>query len=164
MVSFFRKSTRPIIKFPFTNAELILEFITATSLSLMLGMVLFSWSSIPDIVPRHFSITGEIDAWGNKNFLHLPLTPAVIIYILLSVLSRFPHIYNYPFNITAKNAESQYKNARTLLITVKAETVLILNYIQWTIISKTKALFFPAFIFVLLGTILYFIYRAYKLK
>ncbi|WP_371380239.1 DUF1648 domain-containing protein [Sporomusa aerivorans] len=77
MVSFFRKSTRPIIKFPFTNAELILEFITATSLSLMLGMIFFSWSSIPDIVPRHFSITGEIDAWGNKNFLHLPLTPAV---------------------------------------------------------------------------------------
>ncbi|XER11658.1 hypothetical protein SATMO3_18280 [Sporomusa aerivorans] len=88
----------------------------------------------------------------------------LIIYILLSVLSRFPHIYNYPFNITAENAESQYKNARTLLITVKAETVLILNYIQWTIISKNKALFFPAFIFVLLGTILYFIYRAYKLK
>jgi len=159
-----KKSVRPIIKLPFTSTELILECIAVISLIFMIGTLISSWSSISEVVPKHFGPTGEIDAWGNKKLLYFPITPAVIIYIFLSVLTRFPHIYNYPVNITEENAERQYRTARTLIIALKTEIVLIFIYIQWTMISKTKALFLPVFLFILLGTLCYFVYRSYKLK
>ncbi len=159
-----RKSDRPIIKIPLTRPELILEFIATISLLLMIVTIMISWSSIPEIVPKHFNITGEIDAWGKKNLLFSPITLAVITYTLLSVLTRFPHIYNYPVIITAENAERQYRTARTLITALKTEIVLSLFYIQWTVISRTKALFTPIIIFIILGTVIYFIYRAYKAK
>lgn len=163
-MAFQKKSDRPIIKLPFISIEIILEFIAAISLIFMIGTMFYAWPSIPEVVPRHFGFTGEIDTWGNKKFLHFPLTPAVIIYIILSALTRFPHIYNYPVNITVENAERQYRTARTLIIALKAEIVLTFTYTQWAMISRTKALFSPMLLLIVLGTLIYFVHRAYKLK
>lgn len=159
-----KKSDRPILRLPFTRFELILEFIAAISLIFMLGTLISSWSSIPEIIPKHYGITGVADAWGKKSLLISPITPAVFIYVLISVLARYPHIYNYPVTITMENAERQYRTARTLIISLKSELVLTFTYIQWAMISKTKALFLPVILIIILGTSFYFVYKAYKIK
>ena len=164
-MSFSEKmNVRPVIKLPLTQLELAGEFIAAFSVIFMLITLLFSWSSIPEIVPKHFGITGEIDAWGIKSFFHFPVTIAVILYVFLSVIARFPHIYNYPVKITSQNAERQYRTARALITALKTEIMLLFSYLQWVMITQSKALFTAIFIFIILGTLGYFIRRAYKLK
>lgn len=160
------KRGRPRIKLPFNTTELILEFVAAVSLIFMLGVLIYWWSSIPEVVPKHFGITGEIDAWGNKKLLPVLYLLTVFIYVSISVLNWFPHIYNYPVNITAENAERQYRNARISIIAMKAGIVLCFTYIQWNMIFRTSLgpLFIPTIIIITLGLLGYFIYHAYNLK
>ena len=54
--------------------------------------------------------------------LALPLL-AVVLYGFLTVLSRFPHSFNYPVPITPENAGTQYRLAIRLLLVLKTALV-----------------------------------------
>lgn len=54
------------------------------------------------------------------------------MYLFLTILNRYPHKFNYPFNITEQNAVAQYRIARLMVQTLKLEVIWIFVYIQWT--------------------------------
>lgn len=126
-----------------------------------------SWGILPDRIPTHFGFTGQPDAWGSKEHLFFLPVIALAMYLFLTIVSRFPHTFNYPIKITEENAATQYLMARHLVAILKLETIWLFAYIQWVTIEVAlgKAtglsnLFLPIFMVVMLGTLVVYFYKA----
>ena len=87
------------------------------------------------VIPVHFKITGEIDRFGHKSSLfELPLI-ATVLYLILTIVNRYSHLFNYMEKITVDNAKEQYKSATTLLRFVKLFVIVIFLIITYTTIN-----------------------------
>ena len=162
-----KNNKRPVLKLPLTGWENGLEVLSVMGMLFTFILVYQSWGILPDRIPTHFGFTGQPDAWGNKESLFfLPLI-ALAMYLLLTIINRFPHTFNYPVKITEENAETQYIMARHLIAVLKVETIWLFAYIQWVTIEVAlgKAtglnnLFLPVLMVVMLGTIVVYFYKA----
>src|SRR5690554_6089249 len=122
------------LQIPSSTFEKRLNIFTILFLVLTVIYILWSWRSLPDVVPIHFDFTGEADSWGSK-WLLLPLPIlSLIIFIGMSILERYPHAFNYLVEITEDNVEKQYKNGKLMMNVIKNETVLLLSLISLDII------------------------------
>ena len=62
--------------------------LNALSLLILLGTVLFLmvyWKRLPDQVPAHYNIRGQIDDWGGKGMLILEPIMMLALYVVFSV-------------------------------------------------------------------------------
>lgn len=167
-MSFTRKyNKRPVLKLPLTGWENGLEVLSVMGVFFVFLLVYQSWGILPDRIPTHFGFTGQPDAWGNKEYLFFLPIMTVAMYLLLTIVSMFPHTFNYPVKITEENAVTQYLLARHLIVILKVETIWLFAYIQWVTIEVAlgKAaglsnLFLPIFIVVMVGTIVVYFYKA----
>jgi len=125
------KKNRPRLNIPLTRVELICELIAAAAFLGALAFLWAAWSSLPAQIPVHFNLSGQADRWGDRRNLFWEFATISGLYIGLSVLQRFPHIYNYPFELTPHNVHRQYLVARQLLAFVKAEVICFLALIEW---------------------------------
>lgn len=113
------QGARPKLHIPRTRLEIVLEVL---GLAAMAGLVVFAlraWPTLPASVPVHFAVDGEVDAWGGKGSLLALLGLCFVFYAGLSVLERFPHIYNYPVPVTVENAPRLYLLGRQLMLALK---------------------------------------------
>lgn len=162
-----KNNKRPVLKLPFTGWENGLEVLSVMGVLFTFILVYQSWGILPDRIPTHFGFTGQPDAWGNKgNLFFLPIG-TVAMYLFLTIVSRFPHTFNYPVKITEENAITQYLLARYLTALLKVETIWLFAYIQWVTIEVAlgKAtglsnLFLPIVMVVMVGTIIVYVYKA----
>jgi len=162
---------RPILYIPYSEFEYITEIFALIGVLILVFITAKYWHILPDTIPTHFNAFGEPDAWGSKKSIFLLPVVTSVIYILLTILSRFPHTFNYICRITEQNARFQYQNARAMLICMKAEMVYTFIFIQWQTITvalgKANGLgvvFIPILIFIIFGTAIYFIYRSVKFR
>jgi uncharacterized membrane protein len=119
------KEGRPRINIVLSGTDRILENAGFLLLILLWGLTLITYFKSPDIIPIHFSASGEADGFGNKlTLLVLPVIATVIL-IILTQLNKYPHIFNYPVDITDENAEKQYINATRMIRVLKVSIVLI---------------------------------------
>jgi hydrogenase-4 membrane subunit HyfE len=100
-----------------------------------------------------------------KSVLFLPVVN-IVLYLVLTVLSRLPHIHNYMVNITEENAYYQYSNSIQLLRILKLIMSAVLTYIGFTTIqvalehqSGLSPLFLVAFLISIFSVVSYFMYR-----
>jgi len=56
---------------------------------------------------------------------------SLVIYFGLTVLARYPHKFNYPWQVTPNNADRQYQLAGSLVSALKAETMCLFAVIIW---------------------------------
>lgn len=127
------KSVRPRLQIEHTKSENICEAISAVlvvSLTLYLTLI---WSSLPSRIPTHFNGSGQANGWSDKSALLIIWGITVIIYIGMTILLRFPHTYNYPFKLTARNVRQQYLLARQLLTNVKLLIIGSFSFVLWQI-------------------------------
>ncbi len=126
----------------------------------------------PDVIPTHFGLSGQPDAWGSKATLFIAPGIATIMYFLFTIISRFPYLFNYPVKITKENAERQYSMAIDMLSLIKFSVIILFVFILFrlynTAVGNEQLHSFIPFpiIFVMLSTIIViiFIFRAKKLK
>ncbi|MBY6037248.1 DUF1648 domain-containing protein [Fictibacillus nanhaiensis] len=161
---------RPKLRIPKTILERAFDLLSVVFFIGSVGYLMLQWMSIPETVPIHFNAAGEPDEWGNKNNLWILLVIGSLMWILLSILEKFPHVYNYLF-LTEENVERQYKNARLMLNVIKNEILIFFTYMSW--VSTRVAMgdadgiglwILPALIIVITGSIVFFIVRSIKLK
>ncbi len=98
---------------------------------------LFIYPTLPSTIPIHFGFDGKANNYGGREWIFFPFVVALVLYILLTVISRFPQAYNYPWRVTEANAPRLYAVARRMLVWLKAEMVLLFAYITWAIVRYT---------------------------
>lgn len=160
---------RPKIKISLTIADIIIEAVCAAIFLLVCLYLIFSWSDIPTTVATHFGISGQADSFGSKNSIFFLLPFMVVLYAALTILQKFPHIYNYAIEITEKNAEIQYKYAVKMLRVLKLIMVGCFSFIEFQTIRSALTgkntlgiLFLPVFLICLFGTLGFYIWKSLK--
>jgi uncharacterized membrane protein len=127
---------RPKIKVPNLLYDKIME---ATSLLILICSALFPvlfWNILPEIIPSHFNFSGHPDSYSSKKFIVFFPIFNLFIYGLMTVISRYPHTFNFSVKITKENALVQYRIARRALCTIKTliigfmlyEEAMLFNY------------------------------------
>jgi hypothetical protein len=89
----------------------------------------------------------------------------------LTVLSKYPHTFNYPYKITNENATWQYVNARLFMNCLKMLIVVLFGDVEWTLIQIARGnsvalnmWIFSIVLLLILGTVIFFFIRSIKLK
>ena len=160
---------RPKIKLEHTRSDKILEIIGGVLIFAIWVLVLVSYPSLPESIPTHYNGTGEADAFGSKSSIFgLPIV-ATVLFIGLSILNRHPHTFNYPSEITEKNARYQYQNSTRMLRYLKLVIVIIFGMATYLTIrsahQETANLgnwFLPLTLGLIFIPVLYFLIRAYR--
>ena len=162
---------RAKIKIEITTNDKILEIVGWISLFAIWSLTIVNYNSLPDIIPIHYNAAGESDGFGRKAYiLMLPLI-STTLFVGLTILNKFPHIFNYPTGITEENAQRQYTNATRLIRYLKFIIVLIIGYISFMTIQnahgKAEGLgswFTPLFLVLVFLPLLFFIVKSVKMK
>lgn len=155
----------------YKNVGKILDLISIVIILISVIMTIKYWMNAPDIIPTHYSLLGEANGYGSKNTLFLLLGIEVVIYIGMSILSKYPQIYNYVVVINDSNREKQYNMSTTFVRVMKLELLIIFSYIQLIgVIPKTsgKSMMSPYFLtlelIVVFGSIAFYIRKSIKNK
>ena len=129
---------RPVVKLPRSRAENVVDGLTAIVLLAWFRVALWYWPGLPARVPMHFNAAGKVDGWGPRWTIWLLPAVGVVLAVFLTVLSRFPHTFNYPCAITPENAERQYRMARLLLGIVKLGVAVLFCTLELMVCSAAS--------------------------
>ncbi len=138
-------------------------------LILLIGVLIYlvlNWNSIPERIPGHYNAMGEIDRMGSKKeLLVLPII-SWLMYLGMTVLERFPQIWNTGVTVTAENKERVYRVLKNMLSTMKLIMVAVFVYLT---INSSQAIslsvwFLPVFITLMFGSIIFFIIKLVRVK
>ncbi len=153
---------KPKIKIPLTRFDWALEAIAFLIWFGGLLFIIINFASTPDQVPTHYDYTGTPTTSGNKNSLWLLVGTGTLLYVLLSVVSLFPHTFNYPVEITPQNAERQYTLAVSMMRTLKIVVLMVFGYIQLITLqaSRLGGWFLPVFVVAIIGVIGLYLWKA----
>lgn len=127
---------RPRLKIPLETLDYILEFITLTVLIILWCYAIMEYMSMPDIIPTHFNLAGEVDGTGSKTTIWFLLGITTILSIGIYILTKYPHIHNYMVNITKENAAHNYKLSCRMLRFVNLFTLILMSYIAFSVIRS----------------------------
>ena len=163
--------TRPKLKIEPEPIDRIVESIGVIGVILLIGLPIIHYSGLPDIIPRHYGLSGEPDGFSGKGIIWTLPAIGLIMYVGMAILNKFPHIFNYPKEITSENAERQYKIATKLVRFLNTIIVCVFCYITYatiqTALGKQSGLgsyFTPIFVVLIFGTIGIYLYKSIREK
>ena len=127
--------TRPKIKIQPTLPDRLIEVIGAIGFLCLVVYPILHYAELPDSIPTHFSADGKPDSYNDKWMIWLLPGIGAITYIGLTVLNKYPHIFNYPSEITEENAERQYRMATRMIRILNTSITCFFAYITYSTIS-----------------------------
>ncbi|MEZ7901419.1 MAG: DUF1648 domain-containing protein [Flavobacteriales bacterium] len=162
---------RPKIKLNLSKSDKVIEI---TSWALLIGiwvLAILNFSDLPETIPTHYNGAGEADGFGEKtNIFVLPVI-GTILFIGMTILNNYPHIFNYPSTITNENAYNQYSNATRMIRILKLVIVLVFGLILFNTLQNANGntdglgnWFLPLTIGLFTIPTLYFLIKSMKIK
>ncbi len=115
--------------------------------------IYFGPHQLPATIPTHFNGAGQPNGWGSRGALLLFPIFAAGLYLFLTLISRFPSLFNFPVAVTELNREQLEGLALDLLAWIKVEIILFSGWTEllWVYaIRHPGSVFgpFPVFVFV----------------
>ena len=162
---------RPKIELQLNQTDKFIEIIGWIAVFGIWILTLANYFELPEIISTHYNEIGKADGFGNKlNILALPII-STILFIGLTILNKYPHLFNYPSEITKENALSQYTNATRMIRFLKLTIVIIFGLIVFKTIQNTNgntngfgAWFLPLTMGLIFIPIIYFFIKTKKTK
>lgn len=162
---------RPRIKLELTTVDKAFEIIGWLLIISVWGFTVINYANLPETIPTHYNRAGQADGFGGKaTILTLPLI-ATVLFGGLTFLSKFPHIFNYPTNITQHNALRQYTNATRMIRYLKLIIVVIFGLIAFKTIQngneEAKGIgiwFLPLTLGLIFIPTIYFVIKSFQTK
>ena len=117
------------------NALDVIE--TIVSLLCIVGIVVYlflAWGSIPDRIPGHYNALGEVDHWSGKSSLIVLPTISWLIFGFITLVERYPQIWNTGITVTEQNRERVYRLLKNLIALVKM--FVLLMFASLTVLSS----------------------------
>jgi uncharacterized membrane protein len=153
-----------------TKVEKVLLMLSIFGIVAMFVYVMLIWPQLPETIPQHFNFKGEPDGFGGKgSILVLPFV-GLGLFILTTLLSQIPNVFNYPDNVTEEQKQRLYVHWRICLSWLQTQMIYFLLYgVRQTAqvaLGKANGLgiyALPIFLFMVLGTIIYFAVRGKRL-
>jgi uncharacterized membrane protein len=162
---------RPKIKIELTVVDKVFELVGWLLIVTIWSLIFKNYPNLPDRIPIHYNGAGHADGFGGKaTIITLPLI-STILFIGLTVLNKFPHVFNYPTNITQDSALRQYTNATRLVRYLKLAIVFIFGLIVFKTIQNANGeadglgiWFLPLILGMTVIPIAYFVITSFKTK
>lgn len=129
--SFIKEEYRPKVRPEPTFSDHLTEILSVLGLLAMWAMVAYAFNVLPDTIPVHFDFKGDPDRYGGKTSLILLPILTTLLYAGLTVINRYPHIFNYPVKITEENALRQYTHATRMIRLLKLIIILMFSIIVY---------------------------------
>lgn len=124
------------------------------------------WSSLPEQIPGHYDFAGNVTRYDGRGTLLIVPVINVVLFILLSVVERFPKLWNTGVRITEENRVRVYRIIRNMLVTTKLTIVAVFVFISVTQSLSTglPGWFIGVFFWLLLAPIGFFIIKLIKAR
>lgn len=153
-----KKYKKPVLDLPWTPLQVMLGIAGLVGTGFMVGLLIYYWPDLPAVIPTHFGASGLPDGWGSKQTMLFVAGVGAVLYLVMFVLSRYPHLYNYPWAITESNAEIQYSMASTFMVVLANVIIWMFTYIVWqtiqTALGQSEGMgswFLPVVLFMTFG-------------
>ena len=162
--AWWNKRKRPKIKIGLTLFDFIIEiagFVAMIALWVLVGV---TYSKLPDVIPIHYNASGQADNFGEKSRIIMLPVIATVLYAGMTILSRYPRLFNYPVTITENNASFQYRNMSKMIRCLKLSIVLIFGGIVLQTIRSVEGLgvwFLPFTLAVVFIPMVFFMARSF---
>ncbi len=123
------------IKIQLTVFDWLIEVLAWILIAAIWGITIYSYSKLPDVIPLYYAVSGKPDVFGGKeNIFSLPML-AAILFMGLTIVNRYPQIFNFPVKITAENVLNRFKDVTRLIRYLKLVVTAAFTYY---IIKTTK--------------------------
>jgi uncharacterized membrane protein len=99
---------RPRIQIQQTSIDRWLDAISYLLLTFLVAYPVYLYSSLPEPAAVHADISRRLSSYKSKEIILILPTLGVFLFIMFTILLRYPHLYNYPEKITAENALGAY--------------------------------------------------------
>ena len=111
----------------------------AVGVAVACGLGLFAWTSLPpDHIPSHFGPDGRADTWGGRSTLLIFPIMTLFLFGMMTLLTRSPATYNYPFAVTRDNARRQATLAMGLVAWLRFATIWLMTYLEYGVIAAAR--------------------------
>lgn len=154
----------PKIKLKLTPIDKLLEMLGLGALIVMWIFVVYNYSKLPPTIPIHFDSSGIIDGYGSKSMIWGLLLVGSIMYVGMTYLNKFPHVFNFLTQITEESALRQYTIATKMLRFIKLGIILMVSYLAFKTVRIAlgkafvlDAWLLPLFFSLLFLSLIYFI-------
>lgn len=130
-------------------------------LVLLCGYVAIMWGQIGDQVPGHFGLNGEIQGMAERKKLLLMPVLGIMMYFGITIISLVPALSKLPFQEQVASKRDIYQAAKSLLIVMKCEAILLLFYltVHMADVSALGPYFFRVTILIAILTLIFFVSR-----
>jgi len=148
------ENTKIAIKLDITDK--IIEALAGLLLFVMWFWIAYYYPDLPSRIPTHFNFAGEANGFGDKIDIFILPVSATLVYLVTTILNKFPHKFNYPVALTEENKEKIYYLGTKMLRMLKFLTVLTMSVVAIANvnIAKNKEGAFPNIVLlILIGSI-----------
>jgi len=166
-----KEGERPRFRPEKEPVDLLMEAAGLIAVVAMVVLTAVKFNGLPQQIPTHFNAMGQPDDYSGKWMIWLLPMITVILYTGMSILNRYPYIFNFPVNITPENASRMYRFACRCIRLLSLLLVLMFFYLTWQSIlvaNRHSSGLGAWFMLVTTGGIvlltLYMIFGMYRLK
>jgi uncharacterized membrane protein len=118
-----------------------LEGVALVALGLQISITVrafFGSDRLPERIPVRFDAMGHPTGWGSPAMLLLLPAITFIVYLLFTVVTRFPGAFNYPVKVTGVNRQKMQSLALDMMSWLKIEIVMLLTWMQWVTVEMGR--------------------------
>lgn len=138
-------------------------------LVMLVGLTLYlaiRWGDIPDKIPAHYDIAGNIDRWGKKGEILIVPIMSWVMYLMITGLEQFPAIWNTGVKVTVINQFHVYRTLKYMIKSLKLLVVADFTYmtINSLFIKPLPVLFTIITLVLIFGDLIYWLVRLGKVK
>ncbi len=126
---------RPKLKLEMSQTD---RFIEAGSILLLLGtwiLAIWNFRYLPEMMPSHTNLAGEIDGYTSRIWIFLMPVISTITFVMMMILSRYPHVFNYPLEVTEETAPRVYAFSVRMVRTLNLGVVALFFLSEYMIIQ-----------------------------
>jgi uncharacterized membrane protein len=158
----------PTLKIKPSVTDRLIEILGWLMLIIIWVIVIINYAKMPDSIPTHYNAAGNADEYGDKSSIFLLPIIASVVFVVMTVISQFPHIFNKAASI---NTPPSFTDATRMLRYLKLAIALAFFWIilrtTQTTSGKTTALgswFLPVALALILVPVAFFIVRILRAK